>query len=500
MTDAGSVLPDSDLVLVQGLRFVRLRWPLLVTVSVVILAPCFWHKRIEAGDLASHTYNAWLAQLIKHGEAPGLYLAPQSTNILVDLALEQLGSRMGFPAAEKIVASTCVLIFFWGSFACVAAASRRVPWFLIPAIAMLAYGWTFEMGFMNYYLSLGLGFFAIALLWRGRGADYILGAAMLGFTLVSHPMGFLCACGIIVYIKLAEMANGWRRWAVSASAFLAVFSMHFYIVHHFRTQYWDTSIFYLMNGTDQLVLYSSLYAKLAMITLVFSSICFFAGCREGKDRLQRWSFRTPLELWLILLFTAALIPELIQLPLYPGPVGFPVSRLTSITAVVALGTLGCARRRIWHLAGYAILAVVFFTLHYRDTGILNAMEEQAEKLVGTLPRGYRVTETIATRPDSRIYFVGHMVDRACIGHCFSYSNYEPSSGQFRVRAQAESPLVTDSVEASQAMQAGEYIARPEDLPMSQIYQCNEEDWTRLCMRELKAGERNGTSVKMPSYR
>src|SRR5437588_4192209 len=138
MTDAGSALPDSDLVLVHGLRFVRLRWPLLITVSVVVLMPCFWHKRIEAGDLASHTYNAWLVQLIKHGQAPGLYLAPQWTNIPVDLALEQLGSRMGFPAAEKIVVSACVLIFFWGSFACVAAASRRAPWFLIPAIAMPA--------------------------------------------------------------------------------------------------------------------------------------------------------------------------------------------------------------------------------------------------------------------------------------------------------------------------------------------------------------------------
>jgi len=33
-----------------------------------------------------------------------------------------------------------------------------------------------------------------------------------------------------------------------------------------------------------------------------------------------------------------------------------------------------------------------------------------------------------------VQFIAHSVDRACIGHCFSYSNYEPSSGQFRVRA------------------------------------------------------------------
>src|SRR5437879_4260379 len=113
-----------------------------------MVVPCWWHRRIEAGDLASHTYNAWLAQLIERGQAPGLYLAQQWTNIPVDLALEWLGSRAGFAAAEKIVVSACALIFFWGTFALIAAACRRAPWFLTPAIAMVSYGWTFEMGFM----------------------------------------------------------------------------------------------------------------------------------------------------------------------------------------------------------------------------------------------------------------------------------------------------------------------------------------------------------------
>src|ERR1700674_2341245 len=81
--------------------------------SVVLVIPCLWHKRIEAGDLASHTYNAWLAQLIARGDAPGLYLVRQWNNILVDVALAKLGSAVGFVGAEKIVVSACVLIFFW---------------------------------------------------------------------------------------------------------------------------------------------------------------------------------------------------------------------------------------------------------------------------------------------------------------------------------------------------------------------------------------------------
>ena len=34
-------------------------------ISALLVVPCWWHRRIEAGDLASHVYNAWLAQLIE---------------------------------------------------------------------------------------------------------------------------------------------------------------------------------------------------------------------------------------------------------------------------------------------------------------------------------------------------------------------------------------------------------------------------------------------------
>ena len=170
-----------------ALTFVADRWRPIVAISLVLLLPCFWHKRIEAGDLASHTYNAWLAQLIAQGNAPGLYLVRQWNNVLVDVALAKLGSAVGFAAAEKIVVSACVLIFFWGAFAFIAAATRRPPWFLVPAIAMIAYGWTFQMGFMNYYVSLGFAFFAAALCWRGQVVDWIAGLLLSGLTLLAHP-------------------------------------------------------------------------------------------------------------------------------------------------------------------------------------------------------------------------------------------------------------------------------------------------------------------------
>jgi hypothetical protein len=205
-----------------------------------------------------------------------------------------------------------------------------------------------------------------------------------------------------------------------------------------------------------------------------------------------------LELWTILLFAAAMIPELIYLPQYAAPVAFVVARLTSVTAVLALCVLGSVEPRRWHLAGLVACAVIFFVFLYGDAGTLNKMEDQVEEMTKTLPYGRRVIETIAAPRDSRILFINHIVDRACVGRCFTYSNYEPASGQFRIRARPDSPVATDSADSAQAMEDGKYVVRPQDLPMTQIDQCGGWDLTRLCMHDLSAGEKNGSAGKHAS--
>ena len=154
----------------RAIRFLQENWGIFLLVSAIVLIPCFWHRHIEAGDLGSHTYVAWLATLVEQGRVPGLFIARQWNNIPVDLGLSWLGPRLGFNAADKIVVSVCVLTFFWGAFVFIAASTRRVPWTVAPAIAMITYGFTFYAGFMNFYLSVGLAFFAAAVTWRAAAA------------------------------------------------------------------------------------------------------------------------------------------------------------------------------------------------------------------------------------------------------------------------------------------------------------------------------------------
>jgi hypothetical protein len=120
-----SPAPQSVGIGASAAPFLRQYWLRILGISACVLVPCFWHPNIEAGDLSSHTYNAWLAQLIESGRAPGLWLARQSTNVLFDLLLSHLGNLLGLRAAEKIVVAAAVLLFFWGAFALVCAFARR---------------------------------------------------------------------------------------------------------------------------------------------------------------------------------------------------------------------------------------------------------------------------------------------------------------------------------------------------------------------------------------
>ena len=484
-----------------GWQFVRAKKWTILAISILMIVPCLWHRRIEAGDLASHVYNAWLAQLIEKGQAPGLYIVHQWNNVLFDWTLLHAANIVGFAAAEKIVVSLCVLIFFWGVFAFITVASGRPPWFLTPCIAMLAYGYAFNMGFLNYYLSLGLASFSIALLWRGRGVERFLGLLIAPFILFAHPIGFLWLVGMALYLFLWTKLPNWWKLCAPASALVSLFAIHWYLAH--QTNFpvdWEHSPFYIMNGVDQLTLYGQRYVVLGWAALGFGLLCVVV------DLVSRWrdtsfwqSLRLPAELYFIAIIAVALLPENLRPSISGGWIGLLASRLTAITAIFGLCLMGCLKPRKWHLAAFGACALFFFTFLYTDTLDLNRMESSAEQIVSGLPFGTRVIATVWAPPDSRVSFIGHIVDRACIGHCFSYANYEPSSGQFRIRVHPGSPVVSASDDDTEDMQAGVYEIQDEDLPVMEIFQCDEKDLTKLCIRPLTSGEKNGRlGYKPPS--
>jgi hypothetical protein len=491
----------------------RARWPwlktsgrklwLVVGISILVLLPCIWHRKIEAGDLGSHEYNAWLSLAISRGQAPGLYIAPQWNNILADTALARLGGALGFSAAEKIVVGLSALIFFWGAFVFITVVAQRPPWFLIPALAMVAYGYTFQMGFVNYYLSIGLAFWVLALVWRGGAASWIIGLALTCLVLSAHLMGLIWLVGTAAYITLAESRLTNRipgvRWILPILALIAIVGIHFYVAHIYQTFAPVTWHVYYFAGFDQMVLYGHRYRAIAAGLLLLTILIALPEAIRQRRNCEFWrTLRTPLELWVITLFGTAMLWADIMIPRYATGFTYIAPRLSSVTAILGLCILGFVRPRRWHAVALALCAAVFFAWMYQDTGRINRMEEAADRLVEGLPERTRVIQSIFMPPGSRVG-ASHILDRACIGRCFAYANYEPASRQFRIRAMPGNLLVTASSADSEAMQQGRYIVRPEDLPLAQVYQCDQKDLSRLCIRNLTAGELNGHGGYLPTY-
>jgi hypothetical protein len=458
-------------------------------VSALLLVPCFWHKEIVSSDLGSHLYNAWLAQLIRHGQAPGLWLSPQHTNVLFDDFLSGFGAVFGLHAAEKIAVSISVLLFFWGTFALVAAATRRPPWYLAPLIALVTYGWTFHLGFFNYYLSLGLSFFALAILWRGSRREWVLAAALAALSLVAHPLGLVWLLAAGAYVLIAErLPHRGYQLILFALASLSLVGFHRYLWQHYDV-YPGTAPAATYNGADQLLLFGPRYKipEFAFLAFVVLALAIDLLRRRRPPGLAA-TYALGVQLYLLVELSVWLLPGGIHFPPPTAALALLTERLTSVSAALLCCILGAMQPRRWHLYGSAVIALLFFTFLYQDTARVDRLEQQAIRLVSQLPPNQRVMATIEKPEGSRV-LLQHIVDRACIARCFSYGNYEPSTGLFRVRATPGNPYVLSSYDDSVAMENGEYTVQPEDLPAYQIYQCSLSG-TDLCIRPLEAGEDN----------
>src|SRR5271168_977090 len=270
---------------------------LIVAISVIVVIPCFWHHRLQAGDLGSHVYNAWLVQLIHRGQAPGLWISAQWNNVLFDFLLSGLARYFSLDVSARIAAAIAVLIFFWGAFAFILAATRRAPWFLSPVLATVAYGWTFNRGFLNYYLALGLAFLALAIFCLTKGWKRLLVLAFVPLISLAHPLGVAWLVAACLYIAVAERLPKRLHAFLILTAIGAPAVARVYLGKHFRVESPSHSALFL-SGLDQL-LFTNRYA---IPILMFCAICAIAF---AKDVLRAQSFRNwlllcaiPLELYL----------------------------------------------------------------------------------------------------------------------------------------------------------------------------------------------------------
>jgi len=442
------------------------RTPVRVAIiSALVVAPCFWQSRIQAGDLSSHLYNAWLSILIEEGKAPGLHIVPQSTNVLFDVILGGLMRAVGPWGAEHISVPIAVLVFFWGAFALVCKISRMRPWYVLTFLAMLAHGWVFHIGFMNYYLACGLSFWAFALLWKPTLRSAIAAVPLVLLAAAAQPIPLAWMFGCLGYAWVARRIRPRARLILVVASLAALVILRHFLIVHFPTR-WSMDQALSMTGADQVSVFESKYHLLEFVLLVVWSSLFVRAVRwKGEERML---LGIPFQLSVMVSAAILLLPDAVLLPGYAHPLRYIAQRMSLIAGVSGCALLGSVVPGRRETFATVVLMGLFFAFLYVDTRALNRVEDLMEQSVAAVPAGSRVVSALCDQRGD-INLLAHNVDRVCIRRCFSYANYEPPSAAFRIRAEQVNPIVVVHDADSVALQNGSYVVKPDDAPLYQIY-------------------------------
>ena len=435
-----------------------------VLLSIAVLVPCFWQPHIHAGDLSSHAYNAWLSLLVEKGEAPGLYLVRPWTNVLFDLMLAETTRRLGPDWAQRVSVSVSVLVFFWGALFWLRASAKRPVWRIVPLLLILAHGWVYQMGFFNYYLGIGLGLWACGLAVNPNAWRLGAAACLLGLAAYSHAMA-AAGCGALAILQfvLTRLRLRARVWFCCGAA-IAV-AVAGFLLHRALTVIPSPGL-PLLFGAD------ALYAvgPEAIITAVgYFVLVALIVIRELRRRPDFRFLANP-AMNLLLLFTVIVFatPYGLVLKAYSVPMRFLQMRLAMLVALTVLLYLATVRPPRWAVVVASLLLLNFSVWAYLEAKHHEDLEDMVRAAALRLPPRTRVYGAM-TGGIGQVDHVSHIVDRACIGHCFSYANYEPSSAAFRLRTHLVSSIVIGSASRLEdEIRRGFLSVAHADLPLAVV--------------------------------
>ncbi len=475
---------------------IHLRWfSIAFLASCIVLIPCFWQPHIQSVDLPSHLYNAWLYNQAVAGNLPGLVIANQTTNVLVDILLAPALRYAGPTWAERFLAGLSVLVFFWGAFRFITVFAHGPPWYLTPLLAMLAYGVIFRWGLFNFYLSLGLCLWAASLVWARRWLDWVWALLLFVAAVVAHPMPAGWIAAIVIYLKLVPRLRVPQRTWLFAGSVLALVIAHVLLKRLVVCAWPDLSPKHARTyagfvGLAQLVPYGMKYWAVA------GSVLLLWLPRLLRD-VPRWSGRFftddgMAQLAVLQVIGSLLSPDgIVKIPGYRLGLYLVDERLSLLTAIILCVLLARIAPSLLRSVALTLIAMAYFSFAYADERAINQVEDRVLALVETLPRGQRLVIALREEPPVGIPKLLHILDRPCIGRCFDYGNFEPPTDAFRLRADQPNAYVMSDIDDPAALQTNGYTVKSTDPPLYLVDFCDRST-LQFCATALRPGQTTKT--------
>jgi hypothetical protein len=260
------------------------------------------------------------------------------------------------------------------------------------------------------------------------------------------------------------------------------------------------------TGVDQSLLHGWPYVPVAVGFLLFSVVLL--GSPENRWRAI---VSVPAQVYFLTAVAVVVMPFSIRASMESAWAGIISQRLSLFSGVLLLAVLSRSSYRRWFLLAGLLTAAIFFAALYCDIGWEARAEAKTEKLVKTLPEGDRVVsfadlfnggefgnlpagEGRLAHLTRRVMSLNlrsspwtHLVSRACLGHCFDYMNYEPSTNQFRIHSEPGNPVVLATYVQIDEMDSGNYLVKASDLPLYALIRCG-PDPEDIVMEPMAIGE------------
>lgn len=470
----------------------------MAAVSVLLIIPCLWQARLIAGNLSSHAYNAWLATEIRAGRVTGLSLVTTWTNVLTDWLLERLTPITGNDLAMQLVAAVSVLIFFWGAFFLITTTSGRRPWILAPLLGMLSYGLVFHLGLLNFYLSVGLSLWILGLMWKPSIPKMWCALPLILLATLAHPLPLIWMAAVAGYWFLFQKAPPIGRMLLPILGVAGLFGLQKVILTRLPVRWSLTDLatmegFAGIIGAGQVWLYDQKYLVIATGVALSLAILLL----ERVDKID-FLGDPAVQIWILHLAAFVLIPSNAGLMAHSEALTYIPEKISLLVALsfCIMVSKAAYGRGVTRLSG--IVALAYFTLLFMDAAAFNRAEEQITRVVREAPAGSRVIAAVSDE-GSRINALAHVADQACIGHCFSYANYEPATGQFRIRLTGEGGHAPPTMETVKEIESGQHIVTAAEDPLYAVCPSVAGDGT-LSLRRLRGGERTCASSRVFSVR
>jgi len=384
--------------------------------------------------------------------------------------------------AQRFSVSLAVLVLVWGAFAFASTVAGGRAWHMLPVIAVLAYGWVFHMGFFSFYLSLGLCFWVLSLAWDGSPRRIAAAVPILAVAWLAHALPVVWTVGVLLYARVASRLQPRARLLLIAPSVLSMLFLRVALGTWIQTRWYPAQIT-RATGLDQVLVFDEKY----WLPLIGLLVVWLSQFRESPVRAV---ISSPLaHLSVLTAVGIFILPTAVLLPGYQHYLAFISERMSLPLAICICALASAARPRPWRRYAAVSVSLVFFAFLYRDEAVFNSIEDRMARLVSQLPANQRVVSAI-DGSGLRVNALAHMIDRVCTGRCYSYGNYEPSTGQFRIRVAADNPIVISTYLAAWELEIGSYITRERDLP---LYEVNLDSNRRLVMLSLLPGVPNGVT-------